>query len=112
MISNDDYRVVLAQARERLTLIEPDIIVCKLRDRRRERRCVLSLAERRPHVALCPDYRSRLDHPLARADLLNAGADAIAAKPINAAELRAMVYAAMRMRPQYQSLMCEDQAGS
>jgi DNA-binding response OmpR family regulator len=36
-----------------------------------------------------------------RADLLNAGADAIAAKPINAAELRAMVYAAVRMRRQY-----------
>jgi DNA-binding response OmpR family regulator len=36
-----------------------------------------------------------------RADLLSAGADAIAAKPINAAELRAMVYAAVRMRRQY-----------
>jgi DNA-binding response OmpR family regulator len=63
-------------------------------------------------VALCPDYRSRLDNPLVRADPLNAGAHAVAAKPINAAELRAMVYAAVRMRRQYQSLMREDQAGS
>jgi DNA-binding response OmpR family regulator len=62
-------------------------------------------------VALCPDHRW-LDNPLVPADLLNAGADAVAAKPINAAELRAMVYAAVRMRRQYQSLMREDQADS
>jgi DNA-binding response OmpR family regulator len=40
------------------------------------------------------------------------GADAVAAKPINAAELRAVVYAAVRMRRQYQNLIREDQAGS
>jgi len=54
----------------------------------------------------------RLDNPLVRADLLNAGADAIAAKPINATELRAMVYAAVRMQRQYQSLMHEELSGS
>lgn len=48
---------------------------------------------------------TRLDNPQVRADLLNAGADAIAAKPINAAELRAMVYAAARTRRLYQNLM-------
>jgi DNA-binding response OmpR family regulator len=50
---------------------------------------------------------TRLDNPQVRADLLNAGADAIAAKPINAPELRAMVYAAARTRRQYQNLMRE-----
>ena len=50
---------------------------------------------------------TRLDNPQVRADLLNAGADAIAPKPINAPELRAMVYAAARTRRQYQNLMRE-----
>jgi DNA-binding response OmpR family regulator len=48
---------------------------------------------------------TRLDSPVVRADLLNAGADAVAAKPINALELRAMVYAAVRTRRQYRALM-------
>jgi hypothetical protein len=49
------------------------------------------------------DYRTVLGTAEARErlDLLNAGADAIAAKPVNAAELRAMVYPAVRMRQQY-----------
>jgi CheY-like chemotaxis protein len=54
------------------------------------------------------EYRvTRLDNPRVRADLLNAGADAIAAKPINAPELRATVYAAARTRRQYRNLMRE-----
>jgi CheY-like chemotaxis protein len=51
------------------------------------------------------DYRIVLGTGAAEArehlDLLNAGADAIAANPVNAAELRAMVYPAVRMRQQY-----------
>ena len=113
MISNEDeYRVVLgtgaAEARERLPLIEPDVIVCDfvmdgvsgdeffrwLKADRRWRYV--------PIIAV-----TRLGNPQVRADLLNAGADAIAAKPINAAELRAMVYAAARTRRLYQNLMRE-----
>jgi CheY-like chemotaxis protein len=113
MISNEDeYRVILgtgaAEARERLPSIEPDVIVCDfvmdgvsgdeffrwLKADRRWRYV--------PIIAV-----TRLDNPQVRADLLNAGADAIAAKPINAPELRAMVFAAARTRRQYQNLMRE-----
>jgi CheY-like chemotaxis protein len=113
MISNEDeYRVFLgtgaAEARERLPLIEPDVIVCDfvmdgvsgdeffrwLKADRRWRYV--------PIIAV-----TRLDNPQVRADLLNAGADAIAPKPINAPELRALVYAAARTRRQYQNLMRE-----
>ena len=113
LISNEDeYRVILgtgaAEARARLPSIDPDVIVCDV---------VMDgvsgdeffrwlKADRRwryvPIIAV-----TRLDNPQVRADLLNAGADAIAAKPINAPELRAMVYAAARTRRQYQNLMRE-----
>jgi DNA-binding response OmpR family regulator len=105
MISNDDYRVVLgsggAETRERLALIEPDVVVCDF---------VMDGVSgdeffrwlKADHTwRYVPIIAARLDNPLVRADLLNAGADAITAKPINAAELRAMVYGAVRMRRQH-----------
>ena len=120
MISNEDeYRVVLgtgaAEARERLPLIEPDVIVCDfvmdevsgdeffrwLKADRRWRYVPIIAVTRLAHGS------SGLDNSQVRANLLNAGADAIAAKPINAAELRAMVYAAARTRRLYQNLMRE-----
>ena len=120
MISNEDeYRVVLgtgaAEVRERLALIEPDVIVCDfvmdgvsgdeffrwLKADRRWRYVPIIAVTRLAHGS------SGLDNSQVRADLLNAGADAIAAKPINAAELRAMVYAAARTRRLYQNLMRE-----
>ncbi len=117
MISNDDYRVVLgtgaAEARDRLARIEPDVIICDfVMDGVSGDEFFRWLKADRvwryvPIIAV-----TRIDNPVVRADLLNAGADAIAAKPINAPELRAMVYAAVRMRRQYQSLMREAAAGS
>ena len=113
MISNEDeYRVILdtgvAQARERLASIEPDVIVCDflMEGVSGDEFFRWLKADRRwryvPIIAV-----TRLDNPQVRADLLNAGADAVAAKPINAPELRAMVYAAARTRRQYQNLMRE-----
>ena len=113
MISNEDeYRVVLdtgaVRARERLPLIDPDVIVCDfvMEGVSGDEFFRWLKADRRwryvPIIAV-----TRLDNPQVRVDLLNAGADAIAAKPINAPELRAMVYAAVRTRRQYQNLMRE-----
>jgi DNA-binding response OmpR family regulator len=113
MISNEDeYRVRLdtavAQARERLASIEPDVIVCDflMEGVSGDEFFRWLKADRRwryvPIIAV-----TRLDNSQVRADLLNAGADALATKPINAPELRAMVYAAARTRRQYQNLMRE-----
>jgi CheY-like chemotaxis protein len=112
MVSNEEYRVILGtgatEARERLPLIEPDVIICDfvMEGVSGDEFFRWLKADRRwryiPIIAV-----TRLDNPRVRADLLNAGADAIAAKPINAAELRAMVYAAARTRRQYQNLMRE-----
>ena len=110
MVSNDDYRIVLgtgaAEARERLPLIEPDVIICDfvMEGVSGDEFFRWLKADRAwryvPIIAV-----TRLDSPVVRADLLNAGADAVAAKPINALELRAMVYAAVRTRRQYRTLM-------
>ncbi len=117
MISNDDYRVVLgtgaAEARDRLARIGARRHHLRLRDGRCERRRIFPLLKADRVWRYVPIIAvTRIDNPVVRADLLNAGADAIAAKPINAPELRAMVYAAVRMRRQYQSLMREAAAGS
>jgi CheY-like chemotaxis protein len=113
MISNEDeYRVVLdsgaAEARERLPAIEPDVIVCDFVMDGVSGDEFFRWLKADRHWRYVPIIAvTRLDNPQVRVDLLNAGADAIAAKPINAAELRAMVHAAARTRRLYQNLMRE-----
>ena len=110
MVSNDDYRVILgtgvAEVRDRLPLIEPDVIICDfvMEGISGDELCRLLKADSKwryvPIIAI-----TRLDNPVVRADLLNAGADAVAAKPIHALELRAMVHSALRTRQQYRALL-------
>jgi CheY-like chemotaxis protein len=113
MISNEDeYRVILdsgaLEARERLPAIQPDVIVCDFVMDGVSGDEFFRWLKADRHWRYVPIIAvTRLDNPQVRADLLNAGADAIAAKPINAAELRAMVFAAARTRRLYQNLMRE-----
>jgi DNA-binding response OmpR family regulator len=48
---------------------------------------------------------TRIDHPLAVAGMLDAGADVVVVKPVNGNELRARVAAALRTRSHYVDLM-------
>jgi len=109
-LSLDGYRVVVAtsadEARARLDIIQPDVILCDLvmNGINGDEFCTW-LKEHEtwrfvPVIAI-----TRIDHPAALAGMLDAGADVVVVKPVNASELRARVAAAQRTRSRYVDLM-------
>jgi CheY-like chemotaxis protein len=117
IIAPVQYRIAFASdaadARERLDLIKPDVIICDL-----------VMAE------MCGDefFRwlqahgvwrfvpvigvTQLNSHVIRTDLLLAGADGVLTKPCNGPELRALVQVAMRTRHKYVELQtcCDEMA--
>ncbi|HTY50536.1 MAG TPA: response regulator [Steroidobacteraceae bacterium] len=108
-IAPTGHRIVFAtdaaELTGRLDRIRPDVIVCDLvmEEMRGDEFFRWLKADARwrwiPVLAV-----TRLDSPVVRADLLEAGADAVLAKPCHAQELRAWVTAAVRTRHAYLQL--------
>ena len=110
VLSLEGYRVVVAtsadDARARLDRIQPDVILCDLvmTGTNGDEFCNW-LKEHEtwrfvPVIAI-----TRIDHPVALAGMLDAGADVVVVKPVGASELRARVAAALRTRGRYVDLM-------
>lgn len=104
----DGYRIVFATSASevchRLCGIDPDVIVCDLMmDEMRGDEFFRWLKanekwQRVPVIAV-----TRLDNPIVRSDLLEAGADMVLTKNISPRELRACVAAVLRTRRLYES---------
>lgn len=109
MLHRDDRRIVFstnaAEVRGRLESIDPDVIVCDLimDDMRGDElfRWLKSNERWRltPIIAI-----TQVDNPVVRADLLDAGADAVLSKKAMPQEVRAYVEAALRTRATYKHL--------
>lgn len=102
MLSPAGYRITFAssasEVRQRLALIDPDVIVCDLvmEDMCGDEFFRWLKAHARWHVVPIVAI-TQLDDPVVRADLLQAGADSVLGKPCDAHELRAQIRAALRM---------------
>ncbi|HEY8507999.1 MAG TPA: response regulator [Steroidobacteraceae bacterium] len=103
MLSPVGHRIIFAssaaEVRQRLPLINPDVIVCDLvmEDMCGDEFFRWLKAHARWHVVPIVAI-TQLNNPLVRADLLDAGADCVLCKPCDAHEFRAQVRAALRIR--------------
>lgn len=110
LLWRDGYRIVVAnsadEARTRLDQIQPDVILCDLvmSGTNGDEFCTWLKEHERwqfvPVIAV-----TRIDHPVALAGMLDAGADAVIVKPVTGSDLRARVAAAFRTRQRYVGLM-------
>lgn len=110
LLSQEGYRVVAAasaeDARAQLDVVRPDVILCDL---------VMSGSNGDEFCSWLKEHETwrfvpviaitRIDHPVALAGMLDAGADVVVVKPVTAGELRARVAAALRTRGRYVDLM-------
>jgi DNA-binding response OmpR family regulator len=110
LLWQDGYRIVVAnsadEARARLDQIQPDVILCDL---------VMSGTNGDEFCSWLKEHESwrfvpviaitRIDHPVALAGMLDAGADVVVVKPVTGSDLRARVAAALRTRRRYVDLM-------
>jgi DNA-binding response OmpR family regulator len=109
MMAPDDYHVAFAtdgaEVRNRLALIDPDVILCDLI---MEDMCgdeFIRWLQAHDRWRLVPIIAiTRIDSPVVRADLLLAGADTVLIKPCKGPELRAHIKAALRTRRNYERL--------
>ena len=113
MMEPDDYRVVFAtdaaEARTRLALVDPDVILCDLIMGEMCGDEFIRWLQLHERWSLVPIIAvTRIDSPVVRADLLLAGADAVLVKPCRGPELRAHVKAALRTRRRYEQLAMRD----
>ena len=109
MIAPDDYELVFAtdaaDARERMELVDPDLIICDLVMKEMCGDELFRWLQADLRWSLVPVICvTRLDNPVVRADLLRAGADVVLIKPCNGTELRAQVDVALRTRRRYLNL--------
>lgn len=110
LLSQEGYRVAVAssadEARARLDRIQPDVILCDLvmTGTNGDQFCSW-LKEHETWRFVPVIVITRIDHPVALAGLLDAGADDVVVKPVGASELRARVAAAWRTRSRYVDLM-------
>jgi DNA-binding response OmpR family regulator len=110
LLWQEGYRIVVAnnadEARARLDQIQPDVILCDLvmRGTNGDEFCSWLKAHDTwrfvPVIAI-----TRIDHPVALAGMLDAGADVVVVKPVSGSDLRARVAAAWRTRRRYVDLM-------
>lgn len=110
LLDDEGYRIALAcsadDARERLSSIRPDVILCDLvmKGTNGDQFCSwlkLHLTWRYvPVIAV-----TRIDNAIATAAMLDAGADDVIVKPVRGRELRARVGAALRTRDRYLDLV-------
>lgn len=109
MMQPEDYRMVFAtdaaEARTRLPLIDPDVILCDLVMKEMCGDEFIRWLRAHDRWNLVPVIAiTRIDNPVVRTDLLLSGADNVILKSCRAAELRAHVQAALRIRRQYERL--------
>jgi two-component system response regulator MprA len=109
MMQPDDYRMVFAtdaaEARERLPLIDPDVILCDLVMKEMCGDELIRWLRAHDRWNLVPVIAiTRIDSSVVRTDLLLSGADIVVLKPCKGPELRAHVKAALRIRHRYESL--------
>lgn len=106
IIGPDDYHVQFATSATdlcaRMPLLNPDVVICDLV---MEDMCgdeLFRWMQSHERWRMVPIIGvTRMDSPVVRADLLDAGADVVLAKPCSAQELRAYVRAALRTRRKY-----------
>jgi DNA-binding response OmpR family regulator len=110
LLWQEGYRIVVAnsadEARARLDEIQPDVILCDL---------VMTGTNGDEFCSWLKEHQSwrfvpviaitRIDHPVALAGMLEAGADVVVTKPVSGSDLRARVAAALRTRRRYVDLM-------
>lgn len=112
MLKPDGYRIVFADAvkdvRARLTLINPDVIVCDVVMESMRGDEFFRWLKSHPLWCHVPVVAvALLETAAARAELLRAGAESALSKPCDARELRAHVHAALRTRRAYRRLAGE-----
>lgn len=110
LLSREGYRLVVAtsadEARARLDDIQPDVILCDLVMTGTNGDQFCSWLKEHMIWRFVPVIAiTRIDHPVALAGMLDAGADDVVVKPVGASELRARVAAALRTRSRYVDLM-------
>lgn len=106
ILGPDDYQVHFATSAtdlcSRMPLLDPDVMICDLV---MEDMCgdeLFRWMQAHERWRMVPIIGvTRMDSPVVRADLLDAGADVVLAKPCSAHELRAYVRAALRTRRKY-----------
>lgn len=106
MVAPDDYNLAFAtdaaDARARMTLVDPDVIICDLVMKEMCGDELFRWLQAHEKWSLVPVICvTRLDNTIVRTDLLRAGADTVLVKPCNGAELRAHVLVALRTRSKY-----------
>ena len=117
MMEPESCRIVFATGaaglHERLERINPDVIICDvvMEDMCGDEFFRWLKAHERWHLVPIVAV-TRLDSPVVRADLLEAGADSVLVKPCRPQELRAHVHAALRTRRAYARLGVEGCLGS
>lgn len=109
MLAPDEYRVTFAtdaaEVRKRLSLIDPDVVICDLVMRDMCGDEFIRWMQGHGRWRLVPIISvTRVDSRVVRADLLLSGADAVLLKPCDPHELRAQVRAALRTRRKYLQL--------
>lgn len=110
VLALEGYRIVVAssadEARAQLDRIQPDVILCDLVMTGTSGDEFFSWLKEHETWRFVPVIAiTRVDHPVALAGMLDAGADVVVVKPVRASELRARVAAAWRTRSRYVDLM-------
>lgn len=110
LLWQEGYRIVVAnsadEARAQMDQIQPDVILTDL---------VMTGTNGDEFCSWLKEHESwrfvpviaitRIDHPVALAGMLDAGADVVVVKPVSGKDLRARVAAALRTRRRYVDLM-------
>lgn len=109
MLAPDEYQVTFAtdaaEVRKRLSLINPDLVICDLVMRDMCGDEFIRWMQGQARWRLVPVIGvTRIDSRVVRADLLLSGADSVLVKPCNPHELRAQVRASLRTRLKYLQL--------
>ncbi|WP_210399214.1 response regulator [Steroidobacter denitrificans] len=109
MLHREDRRIVFsanaAEVRGRLESIDPDVIVCDLIMEGMRGDELFRWLKSNERWRLTPIIAiTQIDNPVVRADLLDAGADAVLSKKATTQEVRAYVEAALRTRNMYKTL--------
>jgi DNA-binding response OmpR family regulator len=110
LLWREGYRIVIAnsadEARARLDQIQPDVILCDLVMAGTNGDEFCSWLKEHASWRFVPVIAiTRIDHPVALAGMLDAGADVVVVKPVSGSDLRARVAAALRTRRRYVDLM-------
>jgi DNA-binding response OmpR family regulator len=110
LLWQEGYRIVVAnsadEARARLDQIRPDVILCDLLMTGINGDEFWTWLKEHETWRFVPVIAiTRIDHPVAVAGMLDAGADVVVNKPVSGGDLRARVAAALRTRRRYVDLM-------